>query len=156
MYIKHDAHVDQSAHSVRRELLGPPERWLPPTVTPPVGERRYRARVGFSAPVARISKEVELTLGEPEVVGDWLVIPVAWRATGPSQLFPVLDGKLTVEPLGPHSSKITLAGTYQAPMGPVGQGIDDALMHNVANATLEDFVAGVAARLAELAGSRPA
>lgn len=156
MYIRHDVHVAQSADSVRRELLEPPERWLPPSLAEPVGERQYLARVGFSAPGTRISKQVELTLGQPEAVGHWLVIPVAWRATGPSQLFPVLDGKLTVEPLGTRSSKLWLGGTYEPPLGALGREIDEAVMHNVAEATIKDLVENVAARLSELAANRPA
>ncbi len=135
--------------------LEPPERWLPPSVAGPIGERHYLTRVGFSAPATRISKQVELTLGEPEVAGQWLVIPVAWRATGPSQLFPVLDGKLTVQPLGPRSSVLWLGGTYQPPLGALGREIDEAVMHNVAEATIKDFVDGVAARLSELAANSP-
>jgi len=156
MYIRHDVHVTQPAHSVRRELLGPPERWLPASVAEAIGERHYLARVGFSAPAARISKRVEVTLGQPVVTGQWLVIPIAWRATGPSQLFPVLDGKLTVEPLGTHSSKLWLGGSYQPPLGALGREMDGAVMHNVAEATIRDFVEGVAARLSELASNRPA
>jgi hypothetical protein len=156
MYIRYEAHVDQSAHSVRRELLEPPERWLPPSVAEPIAERRYLARVGFSPPVARISKQVELTLGEPEVAGHWLVIPVAWRATGPGQFFPVLEGKLTVQPLGPHSSKLGLGGTYEPPLGALGREIDGVVMHNAAEATIKDFVDSLATRLSELAANRPA
>jgi hypothetical protein len=156
MYIRHDAPIDQPAHSVRRELLGPPERWLPPSVHSPLGDRRYLARVGFSAATARISKQVELTLGEPQQPGQWLVIPVAWRATGPGQLFPVLDGKLTVQPLGPRSATIWLGATYQPPLGALGRELDEVALHNVANATIADFVEGVAARLSDLAASHPA
>ncbi len=156
MYIRHDVPIDQPAASVRRELLEPPERWLPSSVKRPLGERRYLARVGFRAVGARVSKEVELTVGTPEAPGDWLVIPLSWRATGPTQLFPVLDGKLTVQPLGPRSSTLWMGATYQPPLGGLGHEIDDAALHNVATATIEDFVTSVAARLSELASLRPA
>lgn len=156
MYIRHDVPVDQPAHSVRRELLESPERWLPASVASPLGDRRYLTRVGFSAAAARISKRVELTVGQPEHQGDWLVVPVAWRASGASQLFPVLDGKLTVQPLGPHSSIVWMGATYQPPLGALGHEIDDVAMHSVASATIQDFVQGVASRLAELAASHPA
>lgn len=156
MYIRHDVHVDQPAPRIRRELLEPPDRWLPPSVTGPLGERRYLARVGFSATAARISKQVELTVGEPGAAGDWLVIPVAWRATGPNQLFPALDAKLTVQPLGPNSSTLWLGGTYEPPLGALGREINEVVMHNVAEATIEDFVESIAARLSELAANRPA
>lgn len=156
MYIRHDAWIDQSAHSVRRELLEPPERWLPPSVASPLGERRYLAQVGFRAAAARISKQVELTLGAPEEQGQWLVIPVTWRATGPTQLFPVLDGRLTLQPRGPHSSTLWIGATYEPPLGGLGRELDAAALHNVASATIEDFVEGVGTRLSELAAGRPA
>jgi len=81
---------------------------------------------------------------------------VTWRATGPGQLFPVLDGRLTVQPLGPHSSILWIGATYQAPLGGLGRQLDAAALHNVASATIEEFVEGVAGRLAVLAASRPA
>lgn len=156
MYIRHDVPIDQPAREVRRELLGPPERWLPASVVDAGEERRYRVRVGFKPIAGRISKEVELTVGAPEAPGDWLVVPVAWRATGPGGLFPVLDGKLTVQPLGPHSSILWIGATYRPPMGGLGHELDEVALHNVAGATIEDFVEGVAARLSELAAHRPA
>jgi hypothetical protein len=155
MYIRHDVAIDQPANEVRRELLGPPERWLPASVASPLGGRRYLARVGFRALTGRISKQVELTVGPPEAPGDWLVVPVAWRATGPDGLFPILDGRLTVQPLGPHSSTIWIGATYQPPLGGLGHELNDVALHNVASATVEDFVEGVAARLSNLAATRP-
>jgi hypothetical protein len=155
MYIRHDVTINQPAREVRCELLGPPERWLGASVANPLGKRRYLVRVGFRAPLGHIDKEVELTVGAPEAPGDWLVVPIAWRATGRPGLFPVLDGKLTVQPLGTHSSIIWIGATYQPPLGAVGHELDDVALHNVASATIEDFVAGVAARLSELAANRP-
>ena len=156
MYIRYDVHIDQPAHSVRREMLEPPERWLPPSFAEPIGERHYLVRVGFSAPAIRISKKVDLTLGAPRVAGQWLEVPITWRATGPGELFPVLDGKPTVQPLGPHSSTLWFGGTYQPPLGALGRQIDEVVMHNVAEATIKDFVESAAARLSELAAKRPA
>ena len=156
MYFTHHVTIDQPAHSVRRELLDSPERWLPPSVSATPGGRRYLARVGFGSPAARVSKQVELILGEPEQPGQWLVIPVTWRATGPSELFPVLDGKLTVKPLGPHSSTLSIGATYQPPLGALGRELDEVALHAVAGATMRDFLEGVANRLSELTANRPA
>ena len=155
MYIRHDVSIDQPANEVRRELLGPPERWLPASVTSPLGGRRYQVRVGFRALVGRVSKQVELTVGPAEAPGDWLVVPVAWRATGPDGLFPVLDGKMTVQPLGSRSSTMWIGATYQPPLGWFGHELNDVALHNVASATVEDFLEGVAARLSSLAANRP-
>jgi len=70
MYIRYDVHVDHPAHSVRREMLEPPEQWLPPSVAEPIAERHYLVRVGFSAPAVRISKEVELAVGRHGSLGN--------------------------------------------------------------------------------------
>jgi hypothetical protein len=156
MYTRHDVLIDQPVESVRRELLEPPDRWLPPSVASPLGDGRHLVRVGFHAGGMRVAKQVELTLGAPEQPGQWLVIPVTWRATGPEGLFPVLDGRLTVQPLGPHSSTIWMGATYQPPLAAVGREVNALIMHNVAAATVREFVEGVAARLTELAAVRPA
>lgn len=155
MYTRHDVTIDQPAREVRRELLGPPERWLPASVGSPLGERRYLLRVGFKAPLGRIAKQVELTVGAPEAPGDWLVVPISWHATGPGGLFPVLEGKLTVQPLGTRSSILWMGATYQPPLGDLGRELNEVALHNVASATVEDFVEGVAGRLSELAATRP-
>jgi hypothetical protein len=154
MYIRHDTSIERPIHEVRWELSQEPERWLPAAVTSPLGPRTYRVRVGFRALVGRISKEVELTVGEPAAAGDWLSVPVAWRATGASGLFPVLDGRLTVQPLAPRSSIVWVGANYHPPLGGLGHELDEVALHNVATATIEDFVAGVAARLSQL--ERPA
>ena len=49
-----------------------------------------------------------------------------------------------------------MGGSYQPPLGALGREIDEAIMHNVAGATIKDFVESVAARLSELASNGPA
>ena len=146
------------AHGRRRATLGACTCGTTCTSTTrrTASERHYLVRVGFSAPAVRISKEVELAVGAPRVVGQWLEVRVTWRATGPGGLFPVMDGKLTVQRLGPRSSTLWFGGTYEPPLGALGREIDGVVMHNVADATIKDFVESAAARLSELAANRPA
>jgi hypothetical protein len=155
VFIRHSVRVDQPAHSCRRELLEAPERWLPPPCVAR-GGRRYRTRVGLGAHAARVTRAVDLTVGECAAEGDRLVVPVAWRAAAARRLFPVLDAKLTVRPLGPHSATLELDGVYRPPLGGLGREIDHAALHGVAEATTRDFLERVAASLAELASRRPA
>jgi hypothetical protein len=151
MFISHSVHIDRPAGELGRELRQWPPRWLPDTIGGPTGGRSFEARVGFDAAGARIGKKVELTVGEPSEEGDWVTIPLAWQATGPSGLFPVLDARLRVEPIGVGASRLSLAGNYQPPLGSLGREIDGTVLHGVAEATLRDFLEGVAGRL-----SRPA
>jgi hypothetical protein len=154
MFIRCQVHVDRPADGCREALLGPPARWLPPSTVTEDGEGQLLARVGFGGG-ARIAKRVRLTVGTPVVQGDWLVVPISWRATGPSELFPSLDGTLRVEPLGPGRSRLTLSGTYEPPLGGLGREIDHAVMHRAAEATMADFVQGVSERLVELVSVTP-
>jgi hypothetical protein len=153
MFIRHSVHIDRPATELGRELRQWPPRWLPATIGGPTGGRSFEARVGFSAAGAHIGKKVELTVGVPSEEGDWVVVPLAWQATGPSGLFPVLDARLRVEPIGPGASRLSLAGTYQPPLGALGREIDGSALHGVAEATLKDFVEGVGGRLSRRTAS---
>ena len=59
-------------------------------------------------------------------------------------------------PIGPGVSRLTLSGTYGAPLGALGREIDTAVLHRVAEATIRNFAEGIAARVSKLAGSRSA
>ena len=74
-------------------------------------------------------------------------LALRWEATGPGGgLFPVLDADLRLAPDG-DGSVLTLAGAYRPPLGPLGQALDRALLHRVAVATVQSFLARVAAQL---------
>lgn len=76
-------------------------------------------------------------------------LALRWEAIGPgSGLFPVLDADLTIAPAG-SGTMLTLAGAYRPPLGPLGQALDRAILHRVAVATIRDFLARVAAQLAD-------
>jgi hypothetical protein len=76
-------------------------------------------------------------------------LALRWEAIGPSGgLFPVLDADLTLTPAG-AGTMLTRAGAYRPPLGPLGQALDRAILHRVAVATIRDFLARVAAQLAD-------
>jgi hypothetical protein len=154
MFLRHSVHINQSIESCRQQLREPPGSWLPGPVTPLSQEGHFEVPVGLGGPAPLISKKVELTVGQAVASGDWLTIPVSWRATGPSHLFPVLDGELRLEPVDPAVSRLMLSGTYRPPFGTLGREIDAAVLHSVAEATVKSFAEGVAARVSELATTR--
>lgn len=155
MFIRHNVHIPWSIESCRPQLLGAPRHWLPEPITPLAGDRSFEMPVGPGAP-AVISKRVELTVGEVAQTGDWLTIPVAWRATGPSELFPTFEGDLKLEPVDRAACRLEISGNYQPPLGTLGREIDAAVMHNVAEGTIRNFVEKVAARVSTLAAASPA
>ena len=98
------------------------------------------AEVGFPVDGHRVSKNVEIDVGAPVASTGKTWIPITWRATGPTGLFPVLDAELEFASLGTELTQLSLSGRYQPPLGLVGKTIDRALLSRVAEATIKDFV----------------
>jgi hypothetical protein len=67
-----------------------------------------------------MSMLVEVHLLDVAVRGESAVLPLRWQATGPgSRLFPALDADLALTPVGEHAIRLSLAGAYRPPLGPV-------------------------------------
>lgn len=104
-------------------------------------------RVGPLGSLPWLSKTVSLHAGEPIARGDLTVVPLTWRATGSSGLFPSLRADLEVAPLAADTSQLTLRGSYDPPLGELGRRLDRALMHRVAEATIRSFMHRLTQRL---------
>jgi hypothetical protein len=102
--------------------------------------RHLLAEVGFPVDGRWIAKKVEIDVGPPVRNAGKTWIPIAWRATGPTGLFPVLDAELEFASLGTDLTQLSLSGRYQPPLGLVGKTIDKALLSRVAEATTKDFL----------------
>jgi hypothetical protein len=73
-----------------------------------------------------------------------------WEATGPAGgLFPVLDADLLLGPAGLEKTCMTLNGCYRPPLGRLGAGLDRAVLHRVASATIGALLRSSAGELAE-------
>jgi len=62
-------------------------------------------------------------------------------------LFPVMVGKVELAPVDARTTKLTVCGMYEPPLGPLGRQLDNAFMHTVAEATISDLVQSIAERL---------
>lgn len=98
------------------------------------------AAVGFAVDGHRVSKHVEVKIGEPVMGTERTWIPITWRATGPTGLFPVLDAELELASLGARLTQLSISARYQPPLGLVGRTMDKALLSRVAEATIKDFI----------------
>jgi len=97
--------------------------------------------------VAGVSKLVRVQARELSWTDRTAGLALRWEAIGTSGvLFPVLDADLRLTPEG-EGTVLTLAGAYRPPLGPVGQALDRALLHKVAEATVRTFLTRVAAQL---------
>jgi hypothetical protein len=57
---------------------------------------------------------------------------------------PALDADLALTAAGEHATRLSLAGAYRPPLGTVGAGLDKAIFHKVAQATVRSLLARVA------------
>lgn len=136
--------VEKSLDRVRANL----EEWA--DIAYREGEQ-LRARVGPSASIAR---EVKLEIGLAEIHRTGLVYPVRWTASGAGLLFPELDADLILSKAGSDVTYLTLRGTYQPPLGPIGRLADRAVLGRVADATVADWMERLAAALSSETAAR--
>ena len=113
-----------------------------------------RVRVGPGGP-AWLGKIVAVHLGEPEGTDEALVIPLTWEATGPTGLFPHLEGELRLSAVDPERAELALFGRYRPPLGRAGQVLDETLLTHVARATVRAFLRQVARTLEEVLARPP-
>jgi hypothetical protein len=127
--------------ALEKALLSAPESLIPGIASFADDRGQHLlAEVGFPVDGHRVSKNVEIDVGTPVASAGKTWIPIAWRATGPTGLFPVLDAELEFASLGTDLTQLSLSGRYQPPLGLVGRTIDKALLSRVAEATIKDFI----------------
>ena len=96
-----------------------------------------------------MSKLVKVHFLDVVTRGESAVLALRWQATGPgSRLFPALDADVSLTPADEHSTRLSLAGAYRPPLAAVGAGLDKAVFHRVADATVRSLLARVADTLA--------
>ena len=106
-------------------------------------------RVGPFGDAAGASKLVRVRFLDPVCRGDVMTLALRWEATGVTgALFPVLDADITLTPAGQQAARLALAGSYRAPLGGLGAGIDKAILRRVAAATIRALLRNVADSLA--------
>jgi hypothetical protein len=106
-------------------------------------------RVGPFGDAAAASKLVRVRYLDPVCRGDVMTLALRWEATGVTgALFPVLDADITLTPAGHQATRLVLAGSYRAPLGGLGAGLDKAILNRVAMATIRALLRNVADSLA--------
>ena len=146
MFVRYYTELIASYEAAAAALQNQPKQWLP-LLSVQADERGQSllGEVGFGSDGHRVQKRVQIELGEGRVSsGSRFLLPISWQATGPSGLFPVLEGDLEVAPLGRHHCQLSLSARYQPPFGLLGKAVDRALLSRVAEATVKDFVERVA------------
>jgi hypothetical protein len=96
-----------------------------------------------------MSKLVEVHFQDVVTWGESATLALRWEAIGPGgKLFPALDADIALTPAGEHATRLSLAGAYRAPLGGLGTGLDRAILHKAAGATVRSLLTRVADALA--------
>jgi hypothetical protein len=91
--------------------------------------------------VPGLSRLVQAHFLDPIDRDDSTTMAVRWEATGVTgRLFPALDANITLTAEGDQNTRMTLTGVYRSPLGVLGAGIDRALLHHVAAATIHSLM----------------
>src|ERR1700744_1832964 len=89
---------------------------------------------------AGLSKLVRVQLRELSWMDRAAGLAIRGEATGPAGgLFPVLAADLRLGPAGDQVTRLTIAGAYRPPLGPLGEALDRVILHRVADATIRHF-----------------
>jgi len=105
------------------------------------------SRVGPFGPVPGLSMAVSVHVGKVRDRGEGFVMPLQWAATGSTELFPVMQADVEIEPLGAQASQLRFSGSYDPPLGSVGRRLDRLLLHQLAEATVRALLKQLVAAL---------
>lgn len=94
-----------------------------------------------------LAKQIRVHFGVAHRDRDRVVLPLTWRADPASRLFPRFDGALEWEGLSSAIGQLTLAGSYEVPLGVLGSVVDAVAIPGVARRTAQRLVDSVAAAL---------
>lgn len=148
MFVRYFVDMAVPFEAVEGSLLEDPDAWVPGLLRAAEDRgERLLAEVGFAVEARRVDKEVEIVLGPVYRIPSKTLLPMTWRATGADWMFPQLDADIEVAALGPRRTQLSISARYRPPMGAVGRVLDRAMLHRVAEATIKDFLDGVADRI---------
>ena len=105
------------------------------------------SRVGPFGRVPVLSKAVSVHVSNVRVRGEAFVVQLRWSASGPTELFPVMEADLEIAPMGAHQSQLGFSGSYDPPLGSFGRQLDRLLLHQLAEATVRAMLRQLVAAL---------
>lgn len=141
MFVRNFTVLDLPLARVESQFLKGADRWLPAMASEASGHgNRLLSELGFKLGPSRLSRRIAVQVGTMVRTPGVTMLPLRWRAASGETLFPTLDGQLEIAALGPHVTQVGLSATYEPPLGWAGKLADRALLHRVAEVTIQDFV----------------
>ena len=134
MHVEHSVRLQHPIENVSAALLEPPTKWFPKAI-------------GFHMAGVAVRKKVAVEFGDAVKTSTWAVVPVTWKATFLEKLFPAMTGKVSAAPLSKEETRLTISGMYDPPLGKLGEQLNEALMHKVAERTVRELATSIAEKL---------
>jgi hypothetical protein len=151
MFVRYFVELPIPAEDAEAAVLRDPQSWIPGLAgSAGVRGEALMVDVGFGPPGHRVDKLVRVELGEVQRFPGKTVLPLRWCPEGMERLLPALDADLEIAGLGATRTQLAVSASYRPPLGMVGRAMDRALLHRVAEATVKDFLDGVAGKLIDL------
>jgi hypothetical protein len=148
VFVRYYVMISRPFAEVEAELTAGAEHWMPAMAQRANGHGvKLLSELGFDVGKRRIGRPIEVKLGAPTRTAGVTLLPVSWQAATQAGLFPALDGQLEIAKLGLTTTQVGLSASYEPPLGLVGKIVDRALLHRVAEVTVQDFMKRVGDRL---------
>ena len=110
--------------------------------------------VTAAGPAAGLTRLAGAHLDDLAETHDCAHIPLQWEAiAADGKLFTALEADVMLFPAGDQNTTLALAGGYRPQPGPVGAGLDKAIVRRCATVAIRSFVAQVAGVLVHPAGT---
>jgi hypothetical protein len=103
-----------------------------------VGVAGIEIGVDVRTNVQRIREEERVAGMSPVTILD-----IGWEASRAPGFFPLMHLELSAWPLSSSETQIEIAGEYRPPLGVVGNAIDAAVGHRIAEASVKSFLEDV-------------
>lgn len=135
---------------VRERMISDPRAWLGDLTDAAQRDgERLLVEVGLSAAGRRLQRSAAIETGTVRADERIAMLPVRFSIDEASRLFPVMEGMLDAAWLGDNRSQLALELRYRPPLGLIGEAVDRALLHRVAETVMRGFLESAAARLVD-------
>jgi CBS domain-containing protein len=122
----------------------------------PAGDGSFLLSLGADGRHRDIAKQIRVVVGVARRSEDRVVLPITWQAEPLRRLFPRFDGALEWSGLSSGHGLLTLAGSYEIPLGVLGGAIDATVLRDMAHSTADGLVNRLARELQRTATAPPA
>ena len=135
VHVSHAVTVDGGFDQLGKRLVEAPREWFPRSI-------------GVNIAGVPLRKRVVVEFGDAVKTSTWAAIRVNWKGTFPRQLFPTMEGKVSLSRQSGSAAKLTVSGVYRPPLGRLGEDLNEAVLHAVAERTVKELADSIAKRLA--------